>query len=49
VPFSIADLNVASILSFATFTGVELAVVPNVGRWLSACLSRPAAKTALSK
>ncbi len=48
-PFTIADLNVASVLSFATFTGVDLAKYPNVGRWLGASLSRPAAKAGRSK
>lgn len=48
-PFTIADLNVASVLSMATFTGVDLAKYPNVGRWLGASLSRPAAKAGRSK
>ncbi|MEE9281149.1 MAG: glutathione S-transferase family protein [Myxococcota bacterium] len=44
--FSVADLNVASVLSWALFLGVELSQVPEVQRWLGACTSRPAAERA---
>jgi glutathione S-transferase len=42
--FTAADLNVASILGLATMARIDLAKYPNVGRWLSACLTRPAAQ-----
>jgi glutathione S-transferase len=41
--FSVADLNVASVLMFAPTLGrVDLAAFPRVARWLGACTSRPA-------
>jgi glutathione S-transferase len=40
--FTIADLNVASVLSMALFGQVDLAKTPNVKRWLQECLARPA-------
>jgi len=40
--FTIADLNVASVLSWALFAKVDLAKTPNVKRWLTACVGRPA-------
>lgn len=40
--FSIADLNVASVLSWALFSKVDLAPTPNVERWLKECCARPA-------
>ena len=40
--FSIADLNVASVLSVAAFVRLDLAGFSNVARWLGACTSRPA-------
>lgn len=41
--FSVADLNVASVLSWAAPAGVDFADRPNVAAWLSRCLSREAA------
>ena len=41
--FSVADLNVASVLSWAGPAGVDFADRPNVAAWLSRCLSREAA------
>jgi glutathione S-transferase len=41
--FSLADLNVAAVLAIAPIARVDLAVYPNVQRWLGACLERPAA------
>jgi len=42
--FTIADLNVAGVLSWATSIGrIELGAYPNLVRWLHACYSRPAA------
>ncbi len=40
--FSIADLNVASVLMLANFVGFDVSSHPNVKRWFDACLSRPA-------
>ena len=40
--FTIADLNVASVLSLANIVSFDLAGFPNVKRWFDSCLSRPA-------
>ncbi len=40
--FTIADLNVASVLSVATFAGFDLSSFENVQRWFGSCMSRPA-------
>ena len=40
--FSVADLNVASVLSMAGFVGLDVSGFKNVKRWLDACLGRPA-------
>jgi glutathione S-transferase len=40
--FSVADLNVASILSWGRIARLDLKPHPNVARWLDACLKRPA-------
>lgn len=40
--FTIADLNVASVLSWALFAHVDLAKTPNTERWLAECSARPA-------
>ena len=42
--FTVADLNVASVLSFAQGARIDLSGFPNLADWLSRCLSRPAAK-----
>ncbi len=44
--FTVADLNVASILMIAPVSQVDLARYPNVQRWLTACTTRPAAQRA---
>jgi len=41
-PFTIADLNVAAILSLGQLLELDLDPYPQIGRWLHACLSRPA-------
>ena len=41
--FSIADLNVASVLVWARPAGIDFADRPNVAAWLERCLSRDAA------
>ena len=40
--FTLADLNVASVMVWAVGAKLELANVPNVQQWLNKCLSRPA-------
>ena len=44
--FTVADLNVASILGWAKAAGMDLAPYPNLKAWLSRCTSRPAARKA---
>jgi glutathione S-transferase len=41
--FTVADLNVASVLSWARMGGVDLSGFPQVDQWLAGCLKRPAA------
>jgi glutathione S-transferase len=40
--FSMVDLNVASVLSWAKTARLDLSAFPNIARWLAACLERPA-------
>jgi glutathione S-transferase len=40
--FTVADLNVASILVWGKMGRLELSAYPNVARWLDDCLARPA-------
>lgn len=40
--FSVADLNVASILAWGRMARLDLKAHPDVARWLDACLKRPA-------
>lgn len=47
--FTMADLNVASVLLIAPAAQVDLAPYPNVQRWLTRCTERPAAKRALGR
>ena len=44
--FTVADLNVASILSWARLARVDLSAFPHVKQWLTAALQRPAAVNA---
>jgi glutathione S-transferase len=44
--FSIADLNVASVLSMAGMVSLDLAGYPKVTSWLAACTSRPSMERA---
>jgi len=39
--FTIADLNVASVLSWALIVKLDLSKTPNVARWLQECCARP--------
>jgi glutathione S-transferase len=41
--FTVADLNVASVLSWARMGGVDMSGFPHVDQWLAECLKRPAA------
>jgi glutathione S-transferase len=45
--FTIADLNLASVMSRAT--AMDLGAPPNVKTWLHRCLDRPAAQAALKQ
>jgi len=40
--FTVADLNVASVLGLAALAQIDLSKYPHVQRWLTACTSRPA-------
>ena len=42
--FSIADLNVASVLMLGTMVGVDMSGTPAAKAWLEKCLARPAAQ-----
>ena len=44
--YSVADVNLASVLAWAGFAKVDLGKYANVSRWLGECTSRPAAKKA---
>ena len=44
--FTVADLNVASILSWARPARIDLSAVPKVAEWLKTCSDRPAARAA---
>ena len=46
--FSVADLNVASVLAWAGPAGVDFAEHPNIAEWLGRCLGREAAVAARS-
>ena len=45
--FTVADLNLASIMSWAKPIKFDFAPFPNVGAWLDRCLARPAYKLSL--
>jgi glutathione S-transferase len=42
--FSVADLNVAAVLSPTRAREISLVAYPHVGEWLAACYDRPAAR-----
>ena len=46
--FTVADVNVAGVLSWAKPAGIDLTNQPNVAAWLQRCLGREAAQKALS-
>jgi glutathione S-transferase len=39
--FTVADLNVATVLSWATLIGLDLSAAPKVQAWLGRCTARP--------
>ncbi len=44
--FTVADLNVAGVLSWAKLAGIDLSAQPHVAAWLDRCLGRKAAQQA---
>lgn len=40
--FTVADLNVASVMSFALFAKLDLSAFPTMNAWFRKCLGRPA-------
>jgi glutathione S-transferase len=42
--FTLADLNVASVLSWAIASKLDLSATPQLKQWLGRCLARPAAR-----
>ena len=44
--FTVADLNVASILAWARPTQIDMSAFPKVAEWLRICAERPAARAA---
>lgn len=42
--FTVADLNVASVLTWARVAKLDLSAYPKVGEWLKRCYARPAFK-----
>jgi glutathione S-transferase len=47
--YSVADVNIASVLAWAPFAKIDLAKFPHVARWLGECTARPAAKKATGR
>ena len=44
--YSVADVNVASVLSWVALLKISVEKFPNLARWLDVCTSRPACKKA---
>lgn len=44
--FTVADLNVASILAWARLANIDMAPFPKAADWLKNCAERPAARAA---
>lgn len=42
--FTVADLNIATVMDLAPQCGISLAAWPHVGEWHARCLARPAAQ-----
>ncbi len=47
--FTVADLNVASVLMWLDMIEMDISAYPNIRRWLTTCTSRPALATAQDK
>ncbi len=47
--FTVADLNVASVLMWINMIELDISGYPNIKRWLDTCLSRPAFAAARDK
>lgn len=47
--FTVGDLNVSAIVSWVRRAGMDLSSMPEVDRWLQACLARPAYEKVLEK
>ncbi len=47
--YSVADVNLASVIGWAAFAKINLAPYANVARWLGECAARPAAKKATGR
>ncbi len=47
--FTVADLNVASVLSWAPLGGLDLSIVPKSQAWLGRCTARPGYARFMSK
>jgi len=47
--FTVADLNVASVLSWAALIGMDLSAFPKTQAWLGRCTSRPGYARLISK
>ena len=47
--FTVADINVSSLVSWGAMAGVDFAPFPHLAKWLAACSSRPAAARAAPK
>ncbi len=41
--FTVADINVASVMSLVPVAGVDVSAYPDMAEWLGRCLARPAA------
>jgi glutathione S-transferase len=46
--FTIADLNVASVMGLAPFIQLDLSATPTAQKWLQKCLGRPANQRAVA-
>ncbi|MBI4083382.1 MAG: glutathione S-transferase family protein [Candidatus Lambdaproteobacteria bacterium] len=46
--FTVADLNLAAIFTWARFGRIDFGPYPSVARWIEGCLSRPARKKAVA-
>ena len=49
IGFTVADLNVASVMSSAPLAGLDLSSAPNARGWLVRCTERPAVARVLQK